>query len=90
MDETASFVLDEAETAPGQTDSPSQMSQGTVPIASEGEDTLPHMPPHRRSAASSGKLSVGESSSRTTVAVIVLVAVAAVVGVAIALFSWLR
>ncbi len=47
LDETASFVLDEAETAPGQVDSPSQVSQGTVPIGSASDDTIkqPHAPP---------------------------------------------
>jgi hypothetical protein len=43
LEETASFVLDEAETAPGQVDSPSQISQGTVSMAGETEDTLPHL-----------------------------------------------
>lgn len=48
LDETASFVFDEGETAPGQLDSPSQISQGTVPIGSGSEDTFtqPHRPPH--------------------------------------------
>jgi serine/threonine protein kinase len=40
LDETASFVLDDAEPAPGQLDSPSQISQGTVSLANEMEDTL--------------------------------------------------
>jgi serine/threonine protein kinase len=44
LDETASFVLDEGETAPGQLDSPSQISQGTVPIASGSDDTLTQPP----------------------------------------------
>jgi serine/threonine protein kinase len=45
LDETASFVLDEGETAPGQVDSPSQISQGTVSMAGDAEETLAQMPP---------------------------------------------
>ena len=41
LDETASFVLDDMDFAPGQVESPSQISQGTVSVASELEDTLP-------------------------------------------------
>ncbi|MEX2091158.1 MAG: hypothetical protein WD971_00700, partial [Pirellulales bacterium] len=41
--ETAEFVLDDyEETAPSTTDSPSQISQGTVPISADSEDTLAH------------------------------------------------
>lgn len=40
--ETAEYVLDEREVAPSTTDSPSQISQGTVPIAADNEDTLSH------------------------------------------------
>ena len=40
LDETASFVLDDEELAPGQTESPSQISQGTLSVHSELEDTL--------------------------------------------------
>jgi serine/threonine protein kinase len=50
LDETASFVLDDAEPAPGQVESPSQISQGTVSIANEMDDTLPGVHPPRRSA----------------------------------------
>jgi serine/threonine protein kinase len=49
LDETASFVIDDAEDAmPGQLDSPSQISQGTVSMASEMEDTLPGVQAPRR------------------------------------------
>jgi serine/threonine-protein kinase len=48
MDETASFVLDDLGSAPGQVESPSQISQGTVSIASESEDTLTHVETPRR------------------------------------------
>jgi serine/threonine protein kinase len=40
LDETASFVLDDFESPPGQLDSPSQISQGTVPISGETQETL--------------------------------------------------
>jgi eukaryotic-like serine/threonine-protein kinase len=43
LPETAEFVLDDMETAPSQTDSPSQISQGTVRISAETEDTLSDM-----------------------------------------------
>jgi hypothetical protein len=40
LDETASFVIDDADAVPGQLlDSPSQISQGTVSLANEMEDT---------------------------------------------------
>jgi serine/threonine protein kinase len=39
LDETASYVLDD-EPMPGQLDSPSQISQGTLPIAAETQETL--------------------------------------------------
>jgi serine/threonine protein kinase len=40
FEETASFVLDDFEPPPGHLDSPSQISQGTVPIAGEAQETL--------------------------------------------------
>jgi serine/threonine protein kinase len=40
LDETASFVFDDGEAATNAAESPSQISQGTVPLASELEDTL--------------------------------------------------
>lgn len=40
LDETASFVLDDIDAPPHPLDSPSQISQGTVPLAGENEDTL--------------------------------------------------
>jgi serine/threonine protein kinase len=39
LEETASFVTDDADAMPGQLDSPSQISQGTVSLANEMEDT---------------------------------------------------
>jgi serine/threonine protein kinase len=49
LDETASFVLDDLDFPPGQVESPSQISQGTVSVASETEDTLAGVPAVRRS-----------------------------------------
>ncbi|MGD9635910.1 MAG: serine/threonine-protein kinase [Pirellulales bacterium] len=40
--ETAEYVLDEMEVSPSTTESPSQISQGTVPISADNEDTLSH------------------------------------------------
>ena len=51
LDETASYVLDDLDFPPGQVESPSQISQGTVSVASETEDTLAGVTAPRRSAA---------------------------------------
>src|SRR4051794_1891767 len=51
LDETASFVLDDMEYAASQVESPSQISQGTVSVNSELEDTLPGVPAVRRVTA---------------------------------------
>jgi serine/threonine protein kinase len=48
LDETASFVLDDGEMPQGQTESPSQISQGTVPVSSDLEDTLIGVTTNRR------------------------------------------
>jgi eukaryotic-like serine/threonine-protein kinase len=48
LDETASFVLDDLEYAASQIESPSQISQGTVSVMSELEDTLAGVPVVRR------------------------------------------
>jgi serine/threonine protein kinase len=50
LNETASFVLDDVDVAPNQLDSPSQISQGTVSLASETEDTLTGVHAPRRPA----------------------------------------
>ena len=42
LKETAEYVLDDFENGHTPVESPSQISQGTVPIASESEDTLSH------------------------------------------------
>ncbi len=51
LDETASFVLDDLEIPPGQLDSPSQISQGTVPITAETQETLGGLQAPRRAAS---------------------------------------
>jgi serine/threonine protein kinase len=48
LDETASFVLDDLDTPPGQVESPSQISQGTTSMAASSEDTLPGFHAPRR------------------------------------------
>jgi serine/threonine protein kinase len=48
LDETASFVLDDIESLPGQLDSPSQISQRTVSVAAEMEDTVAGVQAPRR------------------------------------------
>ena len=45
-----SFIIDDFDFPPGQVESPSQISQGTVSVASETEDTLAGVPALRRSA----------------------------------------
>jgi hypothetical protein len=85
LEETASFVLDEADPAPGQIESPSQISQGTVRIAGETEETLPHMPTPRKTSAPPGA-DEGIPPRRILTAAIVAV-VLAVVGVVIALLT---
>jgi eukaryotic-like serine/threonine-protein kinase len=49
LDETMAFVLDDMELASG-VESPSQISQRTVPVASELEDTLPGVSSIRKAA----------------------------------------
>jgi serine/threonine protein kinase len=85
LEETASFVLDEADPAPGQIESPSQISQGTVRIAGEAEETLPHMPTPRKATALPGTAE-GKPSRRFLIAAMVAVALAAI-GVVIALLT---
>jgi serine/threonine protein kinase len=64
LDETASYVLDEAETAPGQSESPSQLSQGTLSNSAESEETLAQMPTPRRSTGGPSAESKATSAGR--------------------------
>jgi serine/threonine protein kinase len=85
LDETASYVLDELETAPGPVESPSQISQGTVPISGESEETSPQMQQLRRIDGDAGTAVDGNSSGRRVVIALLALAALAAVGVAVAL-----
>jgi len=87
LDETASFLLDEAETAPGHVESPSQISQGTVPISGGSEETSPQMQQLRRMDADPGDAADVNKSGRRVVMALIALAILAVAGVAIA-FLW--
>jgi serine/threonine protein kinase len=50
LDETASFVLDDVDPLPGQLDSPSQISQGTVSLTGSLEETVAGVQTPRRVA----------------------------------------
>src|SRR3954453_9070036 len=92
LDETASFVLDDLEFPPGQIESPSQISQGTVSVASETEDTLAGVPAPRRSAPVVRTAPVPVLAAPRDWRTVVFVAagvVAALAGVAIAAAWWL-
>jgi hypothetical protein len=65
LDETASFVFDDAEIAPNPAESPSQISQGTVPLASELEDTLSGVDPTHRAGRRSRSRHPGTTTSRS-------------------------
>jgi serine/threonine protein kinase len=62
--ETAEFVLDEMEVAPSTTDSPSQISQGTVPISADTEDTLSH-DRHQAPATARAEKEIDQSNSQS-------------------------
>ncbi|HEY4234783.1 MAG TPA: serine/threonine-protein kinase [Lacipirellulaceae bacterium] len=85
LPETREFVLDDddMDEAPSQVDSPSQISQRTVPISAEEEDTLsdmqrPHPAGHRAQRAAAG----AESNSRAWFSLI-LGAIILIAGVAL-------
>ena len=65
LDETASFVTDDADVIPGQLDSPSQISQGTASMANEMEDTLAGVhSPRRASSRPSAEATIVTKSGR--------------------------
>jgi serine/threonine protein kinase len=84
LDETASFVLDDLESPPGQLESPSQISQGTTSMAASTEDTLPGLHAQRRAPATAAPLTeppigtTGQRARHVEIAAIALVAVVAV------------
>src|SRR4051794_462675 len=91
LDETASFVLDDMELASG-VESPSQISQRTVPVASELEDTLPGVHTARKPAAEpASSLGVqAESKEPLPWAGIIVVAGFSVAAMAALLAWWLK
>ncbi|HVT27956.1 MAG TPA: serine/threonine-protein kinase [Lacipirellulaceae bacterium] len=86
LEETASYVLDDLDVGPG-VESPSQISQGTVSVASEIEDTLAGVSAVRRSAPPSVSIPPAPTTRRwsTFVVVVAIIGVAA----AAALAWWL-
>lgn len=90
LDETASYVLDDLDFPPGQVESPSQISQGTVSVASETEDTLAGVPAPRRSTpvVLTGPLPAEPVPRRWPKVLLIAGLIAALVGVAIAA-AWL-
>src|SRR5207253_845195 len=83
LDETASFnVLDDAEFAPAQIESPSQISQGTVSVLSETEDTLAGVIAPRRSGTVRPISPAPESKRWPTIVVVGVIVAAAVAAVA--------
>jgi serine/threonine protein kinase len=91
LDETASYVLDDLDFPPGQVESPSQISQGTVSVASETEDTLAGVPAPRRSAPVMGPAPITVPTEPHPWPKVLVVAgiLAAVAGIAIAAAWWL-
>jgi serine/threonine protein kinase len=88
LDETASYVLDD-EPMPGQLDSPSQISQGTLSMKAEMEDTLPGVPASiRRSAPRALPARPVEKPSHRGRNVAILAAIV-IVGAAAALAAWM-
>jgi serine/threonine protein kinase len=94
LDETASFVLDDVEPLPGQVDSPSQISQGTVSVSAGSEDTLAGVPSPRRAAPlpaaamhSAPPISPA-TTSKSSKAVITIGIVLAAMGAAAAVLWW--
>jgi serine/threonine protein kinase len=86
LDETASYVLDDLDFPPGQVESPSQISQGTVSVTSETEDTLAGVPAPRRSATvvRTAPLQVEPVPRRWPIVLAAIGTIAALVGIAIA------
>ena len=90
LDETASYVLDDMELAPG-VESPSQISQGTVSMLSETDDTIAgaHVPRRPASAAPPIPPAVEPEPRRWSTAAIVIGFVLAAMGAVLAAGWWL-
>jgi serine/threonine protein kinase len=85
LDETASFVLDDFDVPPGQLDSPSQISQGTVSLTGSLEETVAGVQAPRRVEERRASDSIA-NQSRAGRRWIALVMVA--VGAAVAVVAW--
>jgi hypothetical protein len=90
LDETASFVLDDLDFLPGQVESPSQISQGTVSVASELEDTLAGVPAVRRvqAARPATPTIVPPTASRSWPKALAAIVVAILAAAAWAIWFW--
>jgi serine/threonine protein kinase len=89
LDETASFVLDDLDFPPGQVESPSQISQGTVSVASETEDTLAGVPAVRRSAVRPIAPPIEPAPRRWPKVLVIVGVIIASAGAAVAAAWWL-
>jgi eukaryotic-like serine/threonine-protein kinase len=85
LEETASFVLDDVETAPSQVESPSQISQGTLSNAAETEDTLAQVPRPRPPTNLSGAMKQQRRRHPLAMAAALVILAACVAGVVLAL-----
>jgi eukaryotic-like serine/threonine-protein kinase len=94
LPETAEFVLDDLDVAPNPMESPSQISQGTVRIAAETEDTVSDMQRpghsgHPASNARGGSVRDPVHSSRTKFSLIVgAIVVAVITALVVLLDHW--
>ncbi len=88
LEETASFVLDDLELAPG-IESPSQISQRTVTVASETEDTLAGVPAPRRGTAPPAIVPADSKPTRGPAMVLAGIIVAVIAAAAILVAWWL-
>ncbi len=84
LEETASYVLDDDDVPPGQLDSPSQISQGTLSNAADTEDTLAGVPAPRRMAAEPRPSVVLPNNNRQ----LQLIALALIAAAAVMLAAW--
>jgi hypothetical protein len=70
LEETAAYVLDDLDSPPNPLDSPSQISQGTVPIAASTQDTLSglHLPRRAPNRPQPESLTTSSSKQWPTIA----------------------
>jgi serine/threonine protein kinase len=91
LDETASFVLDDADYPQAQVESPSQISQGTVSVLSETEDTLAGVPAVRRPTGAPSRFAppVVEPRAKRRWPLIAVLITLLIAGAAVATAWWL-